>query len=240
MNTITIKNLKLKVPSSEHAYSLKHIFLQKKNILSYNTILNIKSFSAKLGDKICVVGRNGQGKTTFMKILAGIYSPSEGEIFISDEPTVVLASGIGMEDDLPVIDCIKTALLIRGLSDKKIIAAKVVEILKFCELEHDQFKLFKHLSTGFKSRLAFTIAINEDPRILLLDEVLGGGDEFFMKKATIKLRQCIESSDTAIISTHGPDDIKELCNKLIIIDKGQIVYDGDYEVGLKKYREDFG
>lgn len=236
MTNIEMHNIILEVPSSEFSYSLKHFLLQKRKKIKNTRILDIDYFKAEKGDKICVIGRNGQGKTTFMKTIAGIYLPSSGILNVRFRPTTVLAAGIGLEDDLSVIQNIRLALTIRDipLNKQKSI---INDILDFCELTESQNKLYKHLSTGYKSRLSFAIAISEEPKILILDEVLGGGDEFFMKKAELKLKKIINDAETALIATHGPDDLKELCNRLVIIEEGKILYDGSFEEGIKYYRD---
>jgi len=238
MRTIYLKEVKLEVPASEHSYSIKKFLLGSKASLAYTTILDIPFFEANEGDRICVIGRNGQGKTTFMKTVAGIYLPTSGKLETSHKPTAALAAGIGLEDDLSIDRNIKLSLTLRNTPPKKM-KAIIEHILNFCELENTPHKLYKHLSTGFKSRLSFAIAISEDPNILILDEVLGGGDEFFMKKATIKLRECINSSRTALIATHSPDELRGICNRLLIIENGQIFYDGDFEDGIKIYRSKY-
>ena len=112
-------------------------------------------------------------------------------------------------------------------------------ILEFCDLQQDRKKQYKHLSSGYKSRLAFAIAISNEPKILVLDEVLGGGDEFFMKKASRKLKDSIIQSETAFIATHGPDDFRDICNRIIVVDQSKIVFDGKFDQGLSFYRNLF-
>jgi ABC-2 type transport system ATP-binding protein/lipopolysaccharide transport system ATP-binding protein len=202
-------------------------------------ILDIPHFEAKVGDKICVVGRNGNGKTTFLKALAGIYPVTSGSIWTCAKPTAVLAAGIGLEDELSVFENINLALILKSISPRKSIEIRN-EIIRFCELEDDQYKQYKHLSTGFKSRLAFAIAVSEKPHILVLDEVLGGGDEFFMKKANAKLQETIDHAETAFIATHGPDEFKDICNRLLLIEKGTIIFDGNFSEGLDLYRSKHG
>ncbi|WP_070968030.1 ABC transporter ATP-binding protein [Vibrio sonorensis] len=238
MNVATVKfeDVKLDVPASDRHQSLKSLII---NIRSFTTekknILSIPSFTASKGDKICVVGRNGNGKTNFLKVLSGIYPCTSGSVWTSDKPTAVLAAGIGLEEELSVQENINLSLIYKNISKENIPAIRE-EILDFCDLSEDRYKQFKHLSTGYKSRLAFAIAISEEPKILVLDEVLGGGDEFFMKKANEKLTETIGLADTAFIATHGPDDFEDVCNRLIIIEKGKIYYDGSFKEGLELYR----
>jgi ABC-2 type transport system ATP-binding protein len=234
--TVSFDKVKLTVPATHAHQSLKGLLLRKdRQRVPDKVILDVPAFTAKAGDRICVVGRNGNGKTTFLKVLAGIYPVTSGSIWTSARPTAVLAAGIGLEDELSVLENINLALILKSIPPRR--AAPIrQQIIDFCELEDDLGKQFKHLSTGFKSRLAFAIAISEMPHILVLDEVLGGGDEFFMKKATAKLHDTIDHAETAFIATHGPDEFKGLCNRIVLIEKGTIAFDGDFDEGLDLYR----
>ncbi|EGQ9613091.1 ABC transporter ATP-binding protein [Vibrio cholerae] len=236
MNTVIFDKVELTVPVSDRHQSFKSLILNITNLRSEKKkILSIPSFTAKAGDKVCVVGRNGNGKTNFMKVLSGIYPHTSGKVWTKFKPTAVLAAGIGLEEELSVYDNINLSLIFKGVPKERVHRIRE-EILDFCELKSDVLKQFKHLSTGYKSRLAFAIAISEEPKILVLDEVLGGGDEFFMKKANKKLMETIEQAQTAFIATHGPDEFKGICNRLIVIDKGTINFDGEFNEGLAHYR----
>lgn len=234
--TVRFTNVKLAVPAAHIHQSIKSLILrQRHNHAPDQVILDVPAFEAESGDKICVVGRNGNGKTTFLKVLTGIYPATSGHVWTNRKPTAVLAAGIGLEDELSVHENITLAMLLKSIPAKH--AAELRDqIIDFCELQDDTEKQFKHLSTGFRSRLAFAIAISERPSILVLDEVLGGGDEFFMKKANAKLLQTIDDADTAFIATHGPNEFKEICNRFIIIEKGRIAFDGEFAEGLDLYR----
>lgn len=233
---VEFKNVELLVPEAERPQSLKSLILNFRDVnRKKRKILSIPHFIANEGDKICVVGRNGNGKTTFLKVLSGIYPVSQGTVWTEKKPTVVLAAGIGLEEELSVAENINLSLIIKNVK-KSDIPTLAESILEFCELSDDRYKQYKHLSTGFKSRLAFAIAISEKPDILVLDEVLGGGDEFFMKKANAKLMDTINISSTAFIATHAPDQMLGVCNRLVMIDKGQILFDGLFEEGVKFYR----
>lgn len=234
--TVKFEGVELRVPVSDGHQSLKSLILNwRKGKNDWKAILNVSHFEAKVGDKICVVGRNGNGKSTFLKVLSGIYPATAGIVWSAQKPTAVLAAGIGLEEELSVVENINLSMILKN-TPKKDIPALRAEILDFCELEEDQGKQFKHLSSGFKSRLAFAVAIAEHPRILVLDEVLGGGDEFFMKKAKVKLMETIERADTSFIATHGPDDLKGICNRLLLIENGQIHFDGAFDEGVELYR----
>lgn len=234
--TVQFVDVQLSVPAAHVHQSFKSLLLrQRYNHSANQIILDIPSFNAKSGEKICVVGRNGNGKTTFLKVLAGIYPASSGKVWTSSKPTAVLAAGIGLEDELTVSENIDLALILKGIPAKSALALKD-EIIDFCELRQDSSKQFKHLSSGFRSRLAFAIAVSEKPSILVLDEVLGGGDEFFMKRANERLREIIDDAQTAFIATHAPAELGNICNRLIIIEKARIAFDGDFDEGLALYR----
>lgn len=234
--TVKFSDVKLSVPAAHVHHSLKSLLLRRHNThVPDEVILDVPLFEARSGDKICVVGRNGNGKTTFLKVLCGIYPATSGDVWVARKPTAVLAAGIGLEDELSVRENITLAMLLKGVPAKHSGELRK-QILEFCELENDTEKQFKHLSTGFRSRLAFAIAISEKPSILVLDEVLGGGDEFFMKKANDKLLQTIGDADTAFIATHGPNEFNDVCNRLLIIERGKIAFDGEFEDGLDRYR----
>ncbi len=236
--TVLFNNVDLVVPSTQRHQSLKSYLLDLKNktIKSELSILNVHHFEAVVGDKVCVIGRNGNGKTTFLKVLAGIYPVTSGSVWTIGTPTVVLASGIGLEDELTVSENIELSLIFKNVKTKKVKELKE-RVLSFCELDDQQEKQFKHLSSGFKSRLAFAIATCEKPEILILDEVLGGGDEFFMKKAKHHVIDNISSATTAFVCTHAPDEMIGICNRCIVFEKGRIVFDGSMEDGIHFYRE---
>lgn len=234
---VRMENVRLEISSSDRPQSIKSLILNfRKFEKEKKSILSIDKFEARKGEKICVVGRNGNGKTNFLKVLSKIYPITSGNIFTKYKPTAVLAAGIGLEEELSVYDNINLALILKGVPQNNISELRA-KILDFCELDSDRNKQYKHLSTGYKSRLAFAIAISEEPKILILDEVLGGGDEFFMKKANKKLLDTINLAQVALIATHGPDELKDVCNRLIIIEKGHIYYDGEFGKGLKLYRD---
>ncbi|WP_157747596.1 ATP-binding cassette domain-containing protein [Cohaesibacter sp. ES.047] len=234
--TVEISNVELSVSVGSRPSSLKSLLVNRKHPTVRKLILNVPHFIAREGDRICVIGKNGNGKTTFMKVLAGIFTPTRGQVWTRSKPTAVLAAGIGMEDELTVEENIDVSLLLRNLTSGQIRELKR-GILEFCELTTDANKQFKHLSTGYRSRLAFATAICETPRILLLDEVLGGGDEFFMKKANSKLHETIAVSQTAFIATHGPDEFDGVCNRVLVIEEGRITFDGEFSKGVDFYRK---
>ncbi len=234
---IAIRDLRLEVTVSGNHPSLKRLLsfdLRSSNM----TLIDIPNLDFQHGDKICVVGRNGNGKTTLMRLLARIYEPTHGLISGSYSPTTVLASGIGLDDDLNVLDNIKYAIFLEGGSGASLDLA-TSEILEFCEISPaDALKQYKYFSTGFKSRISFAIATRQKPDVLLLDEVLGGGDEVFMQKAKHRLHSKIADARLAFVATHAPDEMTGHCNKLLYLQKGRVKYFGDFQRGLEVFKAD--
>jgi ABC-type polysaccharide/polyol phosphate transport system ATPase subunit len=238
--TILMRDVKLDVSEHSSAQSLKNFLVigPNRTIASRKklTLLNVPQFEAFTGDKICIVGLNGQGKTTFLKVLAGIYRATGGEVITSVKPTSVLAAGIGLEDELTVEQNIDFALTMRGVDPKT--KSDISDwILDFSEMPLLRNRLYKNLSTGYKSRLSFAIAVSVTPQILILDEVLGGGDAKFMQKASEFIAQLIKNSSTTLIATHNPYDLAPLCNKMIVIENGAISFYGDFDLGLTMYKK---
>lgn len=235
--TVQIFDAKLNVPAEQRHHSLKSLLLRQRHSLNLNrNILDVPFFEAKVGDRICIIGKNGNGKTTFLKVVSGIYPATSGRVWTRYKPTTVLASGIGLEDELTVHENIELALIIRGVSGKLADELKA-KITDFCELEADSNKQFKHLSTGYRSRLAFAIATCEKPSILVLDEVLGGGDEFFMRRARAHVLEIIRSAETSFVCTHAPDDMLDVCNRCLVFSNGKITFDGNMQDGVAFYRK---
>lgn len=235
--SILIENAKINVVKPRlQSYSIKRSLLSR-NAVEYDNILNINFLCIKKGDKYCVIGRNGNGKTTLLKAIAGIYALSQGNIYTKTDPTVVFAAGIGLEEELSVLKNIQYNLMLQGVN-RPDLNLFVKEILDFCQLENSIDKQYKNLSTGYKSRLAFAIATIIKPKILLLDEVLGGGDQFFMKKARDRLFSVINASEAALIATHGPEDLMTVCNKGLVVKNGCIVFDGALTEAIEFYNND--
>lgn len=233
-NGIKLIDVVLEVNSGDGHPSLKRL-LTKGGGKSSSRLIDIPRLDFIDGDRVCVVGRNGNGKTTFMRILSKIYQPTSGSIQGEYHPTTVLASGIGLDDELNVMDNVRYSLLMNGFN-RSDIAKSQREILDFCEIsKHDGSKLYKYFSTGYKSRISFAIATASNPDALFLDEVLGGGDQIFMEKAQDRVREKIQGSRIAFVATHAPNEMQKVCNKLLLLEQGKVHFFGAYEHGIKVF-----
>ena len=186
------------------------------------------------GDVLGIVGRNGSGKSTFARLLAGIYEPSEGKITRNVEPTL-LSLGTGFNTALTGRQNIYLNGAYHQMSRRRI-ALIEKDIIEFAELEDFIDIPIKHYSSGMRARLGFSIAAFQKPRLLILDEVLSTGDRFFRSKATKKVKDMMDEADAVIVVSHQDNTILELCNTAILLEKGQPLDRGNPEDILQTYQ----
>lgn len=187
------------------------------------------TFSIDPGDMLGIIGANGAGKSTLLKAISGIMIPTEGKVTCRGKIAALLELASGFDDDLTVREntYLRGALL--GYT-KRFMHDTYRSIIDFAELAEFEDRPFKQLSSGMKSRLAFSIASLVNPDILILDEVLAVGDGAFRKKSEEKMRSIIEGGATTILVSHSLPQIKELCNKVLWLDHGrQIAFSDDVE-----------
>lgn len=184
------------------------------------------SFELQEGDMLGVIGSNGAGKSTLLKAVAGIMEPTRGKIIANGEIAALLELGSGFDGDLTV----KENAYLRGAMlgyTKEFMDQTYDQIIDFAELREFEDRPFKQLSSGMKSRLAFSIAALVKPDILILDEVLSVGDGAFQEKSAQKMREIISQGATTILVSHSLDQIRELCNKVLWLDHGRQVAFGE-------------
>ncbi len=178
------------------------------------------TFSLNRGDMLGIVGTNGAGKSTLLKAISGIMVPTEGYVECNGRIAALLELGSGFDGDLTVREntYLRGALL--GYT-KKFMDETYREIIDFAELAEYEDRAFKHLSSGMKSRLAFSIASLVNPDILILDEVLSVGDGGFRKKSEDKMRSIITGGATTILVSHSIPQVRAMCNKILWLDHGK-------------------
>ena len=198
------------------------------------------TFSLEPGDMMGIIGANGAGKSTLLKAISGIMRPSEGIVRAEGNVVALLELGTGFDDELTV----KENTFLRGALlgyTRKFMMERYQDILKFAELEEFEDRLFKQLSSGMKSRLAFAIASFVQPDILILDEVMAVGDGGFRKKSEDKTREIISSGATTILVSHDQNQIRELCNKVLWLHKGyQVTFNDDVQGTVDDYEKFLG
>lgn len=178
------------------------------------------SFSLDEGDMLGIIGTNGAGKSTLLKVISGIMEPTRGSVRRQGTIAALLELGSGFDKDLTVRENTYLRGAMLGYT-RKFMDDTYGDIIAFAELEEFQDRPFKQLSSGMKSRLAFSIASLVQPDILILDEVLSVGDGAFRRKSERKMREIIQGGATTILVSHSLDQVRELCTKVLWLHKGE-------------------
>ena len=194
------------------------------------------SFTLEQGDMLGIIGTNGAGKSTLLKAISGIMEPTEGTVERRGNIAALLELASGFDGDLTVRENTYLRGAMLGYT-RKFMDKMYGQIIEFSGLEEFQDRQFKHLSSGMKSRLAFSIASLVDPDILILDEVLSVGDGAFKKKSEAKMREIIAGGATTILVSHSLAQVREMCNKVLWLDKGRQIAFGDAEVICDRYQQ---
>ena len=185
------------------------------------------TFSLEKGDMLGIIGTNGAGKSTLLKAISGIMKPTEGKVKVKGTIAALLELTSGFDGDLTV----KENTYLRGALlgyTRKFMDEMYDRIIDFAELQEFQDRPFKQLSSGMKSRLAFSIACLVNPDIIILDEVLSVGDGAFRKKSYDKMQEILQSGVTGILVSHSVGQVRDMCNKILWLDHGkQIAFGSD-------------
>lgn len=195
------------------------------------------NFSLEKGDMLGIIGTNGAGKSTLLKAVSGIMEPTYGYIRHEGQISSLLELTGGFDDKMTVREntYLRGALL--GYT-RKFMNEKYDEIIKFAELEDFQNYVFSQLSSGMRSRLAFSVASLLQPDILILDEVLSVGDGAFRKKSEKKMMDIIHNGATTLLVSHSIEQISSLCNKILWLHKGkQIAFTDDVQDACERYQD---
>lgn len=225
VSNVTMKYLLI----NDRISSLKEFvvsFIKGKLKFDRYTSLDNVSFEVKKGEVLGIIGRNGAGKSTLLKVISGIYTPTSGSIIKKGVIAPMLELGAGFDYDLSGRENIYLNGAVLGYS-KEYLASKYDEIVEFSEL-HDFIDVpIRNYSSGMLMRLAFSIATVVNPDILIVDEILAVGDENFQKKSRARMMELMKSGATVLFVSHSLDQIQELCNHVIWLEKGKVKMDGD-------------
>ena len=184
------------------------------------------SFHVEKGTLLGIIGSNGSGKSTILKVLAGIMPPTKGNITANGSIAALLELGAGFDGDLTV----KENIYLRGAMlgyTKDFVNEEYEHIIEFSELREFEDVAFKKLSSGMKSKLAFSLASRVNPDILVLDEVLSVGDIGFRKKSENRMRELMSGGTTTILVSHSMAQIREMCTQVLWLEKGEMRGIGD-------------
>jgi len=219
-----------------HRDRMKEFFhpLRKRYHTRHHALQNI-SFSIQRGEVLGVVGHNGSGKSTLLKILASVVSPTMGHYICNGRVTALLELGGGFNDEMTGVENIYFIGALQGFR-KKEMKKRVDAILEFAEIGEYAYQPVKSYSSGMYVRLAFSMNININPEILIIDEALSVGDMRFQQKCFRKIKEIKESGKTIVFCSHSLSAVKDFCTRALWINKGKIVADGDPLSVTDKYQ----
>ena len=239
-NSIIANNISVRyILGDFQEVGLKDVIIQKlRGTYKKNEFWAVKdvSFQLEKGELLGIIGTNGAGKSTLLKVISGIMIPTEGTLSVKGSIASLLELGSGFDGELTV----RENTFLRGAMlgyTREFMNDTYRSILEFAELEEFENHLFKNLSSGMKSRLAFSIACLVSPEILILDEVLSVGDGAFRQKSEEKMMEIIKGGATTLLVSHSLAQIRRLATKVLWLDHGKVVAFGDTAPICKEYDE---
>lgn len=226
-----------KLPHEKRS-SIKSAFVNffRRQTFERQKVLDDISFDIKKGEFFGIVGRNGSGKSTLLKILAGIYSPTKGDVKINGKLTPFIELGVGFNPELTGRENVFLNGALLGFNRKEM-DIMYDEIVEFAELERFMDQKLKNYSSGMQVRLAFSIAIRAKSDILLIDEVLAVGDSIFQKKCYEYFKKLIKEKRSVVFVSHDTTALQEYCSKGVLLENGKIVFMGKINRVVNKYIE---
>ncbi|MCK3770214.1 ABC transporter ATP-binding protein [Microbacterium aerolatum] len=197
------------------------------------------SFTVQPGESIGVVGRNGQGKSTLLRLVAGVLLPDEGAVAVNGGVAPLIELTGGFVGDLTVRENVRLTAGLHGMS-KAEVASRYDDMIAFAELEEFQETPYKHLSNGMKVRLAFSVVSQLNEPILLVDEVLAVGDKAFRDKCYQRIDELLAEGRTLFFVSHNERDLRRFCKRGLYLNKGSLVLDAGINEVLDRYNADSG
>jgi ABC-2 type transport system ATP-binding protein/lipopolysaccharide transport system ATP-binding protein len=244
MNAIIFENVSKRFRRYSHkAGSIREAFLKglflnlRRNDHQYLDVLRNISFSVPMGSTFGIIGKNGSGKTTLLRLIAGVLQPENGLITVRGK-IVLLSLGLGFHPELTGRENIFISGVIYGLTPRRI-KRQLNEIIDFSELDDFIDAPVRTYSSGMQARLAFSIAVNVDLDILLLDEIMAVGDSNFIKKCLARMEDFKKSGKTIILASHSDVYITKWCSEVIWIDNGNIAAIGEPQKVIAMYQQSF-
>ena len=233
---IKVENMtkKFKIYSDKPMTLKERLVFWKKSKIEKRTVLKDINLKIEKGETVALIGVNGSGKSTLLKLMTKIIYPTAGKVTTNGKLTSLLELGAGFHPDFTGRENIYFNASIFGLTAKEI-DKRVPEIIEFSELGELIDTPVRTYSSGMYMRLAFSVAINVDAEILLIDEILAVGDQHFQEKCYAKLKELKKGDKTIVIVSHSLDAIKELCDRAVWIHEGHIEKDGKTNDVIKEY-----
>ena len=197
------------------------------------------SFSLEPGDSLAIVGHNGAGKSTLLNIATSVCKPSEGAVAVNGKVAALLELGSGFHPDLTGAENVRINAALLGLTRRQE-QERFDDIVEFAGLRDFMEEPVRTYSSGMVMRLAFSIAVHTDPDVMVIDEVLGVGDQGFHAKCVEKLLALRAAGATLICAAHSLEALEELCTQALWLDHGQVVQCGSAQQVIQAYRESYG
>ena len=229
--------LRMDRPGFKEFFVNFHKFREKKrerNRLFYA----LKDLTLKIerGECVGIIGKNGAGKSTLLSLMLGTILPSKGEVKVMDRINPLLELGAGFHPDLTGRENVVLNGVLLGLTKEEVLK-KMVSIIDFSEIDEFIDLPVRTYSSGMYLRLAFSVAIHTNPKILIVDEVLSVGDEEFQKKSKEAMLRLIQDGATTVLVSHNLHAIQEICSRALWLDHGTLMADGDPTKVVERYRE---
>ncbi|MCW3083020.1 MAG: teichoic acid transporter ATP-binding protein [Bacteroidetes bacterium] len=219
-------------------YSIKD-FMLKGAFLSpfeHKQVLHNINLEVYKGQTLGILGKNGEGKSTLLRTIAGIIVPDTGTCKVTIEISPVLALGAGLELELTGLENIKIYMALSGRYQKNTIASLIDTVAAFSELSMEQLKMpVKMYSTGMLARLAFSTVMATQPNLLMIDEVLAVGDKGFQEKCKKRIHEVKNAGATVLFVSHNPEEVMEVCERGICLKEGKIICDSTSQDAVKEY-----
>lgn len=238
-NIISVENVSMQFRlSSEKVDSLKEYFIRTlKNQITFESFWALKnvSFNIQKGDALGLIGLNGSGKSTMLKVIAGVLKPTKGSVAVMGEVAPLIELGAGFDYDLTGRENVFLNGALMGHSRKEM-EEHYQDIVDFSELGDFMNTPVKNYSSGMIARLAFSIATIGIPDILICDEVLSVGDFRFQQKCQKRIQEMLDKGTTLLFVSHSIEQVKKLCNKIVWLEKGNVKMFGDAEEIIELYK----
>ena len=238
MSVITVEGVskKFKIPHEKRTTFFEHLVAIVRKRLGYEEFWALEdlSFKVESGEAFGIIGENGSGKTTMLRILARIMRPDTGSVMVDGHISCILELGTGFQPELTAKENVAIYAAIMGMT-KGELKVRYDAIIDFAELRHFEDMKLKNFSSGMAVRLAFSTAVHTDPDIILLDEVLAVGDEAFQRKCMDKIYALKAQGKTIVFVSHALPAIGALCERAMALDNGRVLSIGDTNKVIADY-----
>ena len=222
-------------------FSIREILLQQKNTSHKGAFWALRdiNFEVQAGEAVGLMGANGEGKSTLLRLIAGVLLPDEGSVKVTGGVAPLIELTGGLKSDLTARDNIALVAGLHGLSRSEV-KKRFDNIVEFAEVGDFLDTPVRHFSSGMKVRLGFSIVTSIDEPIILVDEALAVGDAAFKEKCYIRMKDLLNQGKTLFLVSHKEKDLKEFCTRGLYLKNGSLAFDGSLNEALAQYQKDSG